>query len=75
MENNNNTCNCGCGHFKMINHFSKKTSGNIYSLAFIGAAFYYIQHATTFWIGVLGVLKAAIWPAMLMYKLLSFWGM
>ena len=44
----------------------------IYFLAFIGAAVYYIQLANTFWMGVLGVLKAIIWPAMIVYKLMGF---
>jgi hypothetical protein len=48
------------------------TSGGIYGLAFIGAAFYFIQHAASFWEGVLGFLKALVWPAVLMYKLLEF---
>ena len=46
--------------------------GGVYGLAFIGAIVYYIQHADTFWVGVLGVLKAIVWPAMLIYKLLEF---
>lgn len=44
------------------------TNGALYGLGFIGAAIYYIQHATTFWMGVLGVLKAIVWPAFLVYK-------
>jgi hypothetical protein len=47
------------------------TSGCIYGLAFVGALIYYIQHAETFWQGILGFLKALIWPAMLIYKLLE----
>lgn len=46
--------------------------GGIYGMAFIGAAVYYVQHATTFWTGVLGVFKALFWPAMLMYKVLEY---
>lgn len=46
--------------------------GGIYGLAFIGAAVYFIQHATSFWGGVLGFFKALFWPAILMYKLLEF---
>lgn len=44
--------------------------GGIYFLGFIGAAIYYIQAASSFWMGVLGVLKALVWPAFLVYKLL-----
>ncbi len=47
-------------------------SSALYGLALIGAAVYYIQQSHTFWEGVLGILKAIVWPAMLMYKLLEF---
>lgn len=47
------------------------TPGSIYGLAFIGAAVYYIQHATTFWGGVIGFVKAIFWPAMVMYRVLE----
>jgi hypothetical protein len=50
-------------------------SGGIYGLAFIGALVYFIQHATTFWMGVAGVFKAIFWPAVLIYKVLEFLGM
>lgn len=46
--------------------------GGVYGLAFIGALVYFIQHADTFWIGVLGFFKALLWPAFLIYKLLEF---
>jgi len=45
--------------------------GGMYGLAFLGGLVYYIQHATTFLAGVLGVLKAIFWPAVLMYKVLE----
>ncbi len=47
-------------------------SGGVYGLAFIGAAVYNIQHAATFWAGVLGFLKALVWPALLVYRLMEF---
>jgi hypothetical protein len=47
------------------------TGGAIYGLGVIGAAVYYIQNATGFWSGVLGVLKALVWPAFLVYRLLG----
>ena len=43
-------------------------SGAIYGLGFIGAAVYFISHAANFWIGVLGFLKALVWPAFLIYE-------
>lgn len=47
-------------------------SSAVYGVAFIGAAVYYIQHAVGFWAGVVGVLKACVWPAFLIYHLLDF---
>lgn len=47
-------------------------AGGIYGMAFLGAAIYFIQHAPTFWLGVLGFFKALVWPALLIYKMLEF---
>ncbi len=40
----------------------------VYGLGFVGAAIYFISIATSFWIGVLGFLKAIIWPVLLVYE-------
>jgi hypothetical protein len=50
-------------------------SGGMYGLGFIGAAVYFIGHAVTFWAGVLGFLKAIVWPAFLVYALMKHIGM
>ena len=65
-----------------MNDFNEKRSsgyhsgsgivGAAYFMAFIGAAVYYISQTNTFWTGVLGFLKAIVWPAMLIYKLFEF---
>ncbi len=47
-------------------------SGTIYSLGLLGALVYFLSHATSFWIGALGILKAFFWPALLVYALLNF---
>ncbi len=61
------------------NNFKNKCcgggSGAVYGLGFVGAAIYYISNATGFWMGVLGLLKAMVWPAFLVYELLKFLGM
>jgi len=46
----------------------------VYGLGFVGAAVYHISIATSFWVGVLGFLKAVVWPAFLVYELLKFLG-
>ena len=43
----------------------------VYGLGFIGAAIYFIGQATTFWMGVLGFLKAIIWPVFLVFEALK----
>lgn len=47
-------------------------SETVYGLGFLGALVYYIGHATTLWIGILGLFKAVFWPAVLVYEALSF---
>ena len=47
-------------------------AGAVYGLGFVGAAVYFIGHAGTFWIGVLGLLKAIVWPAILVYQAFVF---
>ena len=55
----------------------KKTNINynyhnsIYGLGVIGALVYFIQHATSFWEGLLGVVEAIFWPAVIVYKALE----
>jgi hypothetical protein len=52
-----------CGHATTCG-----AMGGFYFVSFIGAAVYYIQQSHGFWLGVLAVLKALVWPAMLIYK-------
>lgn len=59
-------CDCGCHHSKM-----NSCGSGIYGLGFLGAAIYYISTATSFWMGALGLLKALVWPAFLVYSLLK----
>jgi hypothetical protein len=60
---------CDCRGWKRKN--SGSVSSAVYGLGFIGALVYYIQHATSFWIGVLGFFKALVWPAFVIYKVLE----
>jgi hypothetical protein len=51
-----------------INH-----GGNIiYCLGFIGATIFFINQSTSFWTGILGILKAIVWPAYLVYEAFRF---
>ena len=62
-----NVMNCGHGHWH-----AGSCGGGVYGLGFLGALVYYLQTSTGFWNGVLGVLKALVWPAFVVYKLLGF---
>ena len=54
---------------------SNEACGGIaYFLGIIGAAVYYISAAAGFWPGVLGFLKALVWPVFLVFELLKFLG-
>ena len=44
----------------------------VYGLGLIGALVYYIGHAATLWMGLLGILKAIVWPAMLIFEVLKY---
>lgn len=46
--------------------------GAVYGMGVIGAAFYYISMAVGFWAGVLGFIKAILWPGFLVYELLKY---
>ncbi len=47
----------------------------VYGLGMIGAAVYFISQAPTFWTGILGFLKALVWPAFLVYRAFETLGM
>lgn len=46
-----------------------------YFLGVIGSAVYFISTSVGFWAGVLGLLKALVWPAFAVYGLLKFFGL
>ena len=56
----------------MRKNFQKGShSSAVYGLGFIGALVYYIAYSSGFWNGVLGFLKALVWPAILVYEALK----
>lgn len=56
-------------------HGSAQAGGAFYGLGLIGAAIYFISHATGFWMGVLGFLKALVWPAFFVYEAFKYLGL
>ena len=53
---------------------SCSSGGCMWFLGFVGAVIYYVSTATSFWMGVLGVLKALVWPVFVVMEVLSFLG-
>jgi len=47
------------------------SSGALYGIGVIGALIYYLQHATTFLMALIGIVKAIFWPAVIVYKVLE----
>jgi hypothetical protein len=62
-------------YYRKVKVFNRGGSQAVYGLGFIGAAIYYISHATTFWLGVLGFLKALVWPVFLVHAAMTALGM
>ncbi len=53
----------------MKKDYSNNASGGaVYGIGLIGAAVFFISQASGFWMGVLGFLKALVWPAFLVYE-------
>ncbi|AWW00562.1 hypothetical protein [Arcticibacterium luteifluviistationis] len=50
-------------------------SNSIYGLGCIGAVIYFLTTATSFTMGVLGVLKAVVWPAYFVYEAFKSFGL
>ena len=48
-----------------------KNNDAIYGFGVLGAAIYFVQTAQGFWMCLVGILKAIVWPAFLLYKVLE----
>lgn len=59
-------------HEKGVNHMKNNAGGGaIYGIGIIGALIYYLQHATSFLDGIIGIIYAIFWPAVVVYKVLE----
>ena len=56
-------------------HHKSRSCGGVYGLGLVGALVYYISTSTSFWGGVLGILKALVWPAFLVHGLMKLAGL
>lgn len=65
MKGNKGMMCCGGGN----------AGGAVYGLGFLGALVYYLTHSLTLGATLLGVVKAVIWPAIVIFKLLEVWKM
>jgi hypothetical protein len=73
MKNEEKNANC-CKNEMIFkkHHRSRGGSNAIYSLGVVGALFYFLQGTSTFSAVILGIGKAFVWPALLMFKLLTY---
>jgi hypothetical protein len=58
----------------MQEQIKQHATSPVYGMGFLGAAFYYISQATSFTMGLLGFLKALVWPGILVYEALKSLG-
>ena len=58
-------CDCKCGPMP-------KAECGVYGVGIVGAAVYFIGQSSTFGAGVVGFLKALVWPAFLVHGLFQF---
>jgi len=70
MTQESNENNARKAHCKNV-HYQASSGDAVYGLGVIGAAIFFIGQATTFWMGVLGLLKAFIWPVFLVLEALK----
>ena len=72
MKQSHKVCTCECDHRRGKNNAKYNHGGNaVYSLGLIGAVVYYVSTAGGFWVGVLGVFKAIVWPAFVVYEIMK----
>lgn len=51
------------------------SGGAVYGFGLFGALFFYLSAANSFGAVMMGILKAFVWPAMMVYHLFKFLGM
>ncbi len=56
---------------KIVKNYGGGGGGMVWFLGFIGALIYYMQSTNTFMEGVVAALKALVWPAFLIYRVLT----
>ena len=77
-EKDKKNCDCeDCRNWRH-HHFHRhyhggRGGGTLYFFGFFGALFYFLQHAVTASDFLWGVLKAIVWPALAVFKLLTIW--
>jgi hypothetical protein len=77
-EKENKHCECcedDWRHWRHHHHYWHRghSGGALYTLGFFGALFYFLQHAVTASDFLWGILKAIVWPALAVFKLLTIW--
>lgn len=74
MKTEEKSTKCCESKHVLKNHHWHKGGGStpIYCLSVIGALFYFLQGASNFQMVMIGIGKAFFWPAILMFKLLTY---
>ncbi len=72
MDKDKCECDCGDNHKRWWKHArGYGRTGHIYGLGVVGALFYFLQNAGSFQAVLIGIFKAIIWPALIVFKTLE----
>ncbi len=74
MDEKKCECGCNCDNKKWWKHaklWHGGGGGHIYGLGVLGALFYFLQNVNTFQLAVVGIFKALLWPALVIFKVLE----
>lgn len=67
-------CEC-CGHHHRGMKWGGGGSNAVYGLGFVGALVYFVSTASGVGAGLLGILKAIVWPAYFVYYMFEYLGL
>ena len=62
------------GKYDKVKVINESPLGWIFFTAYLGAAVYFVQVDPGFWGFILALLKAAVWPAFVLYQVLGLLG-
>jgi hypothetical protein len=70
----NENCKCS-GGAKNVNQGATASGGALYGFGLFGALYFYLSTAGSFGEVVLGIIKALVWPGIMVFHLFKYLGL